>query len=127
MQSLYVQVKGPAAPGDAVSQLCLFPAYGGVDGRDEQNEEHGLLLPGCLRQHCQKVVDIEPCFVAVLLKQCMCDAKELAPNALAPICAEFGAKVADSVVVELCFYAEEKASLFCAVHFHAFMRCFEVQ
>ena len=61
--------------------------------------------------------------MTVLLQQCMCDAEELAPNALPPICAEFGTEVADGVVVQLRLHSKEKTSLFFAVHFYTFVRC----
>ena len=57
----------------------------------------------------------------------MRDAEKLAPDALPPICAEFGTEVADGVVVELRFHPEEETTLFFAVHFYTFARCFEVQ
>ena len=99
MECLDVEVEGPPAPDDAMPELCFLPANWGVDGGDKEDKKHDLILPGSLCEHSQQIVHVEPCFMAVLLQQCMCNAEELASDALPPISAEFGTEMADCAVV----------------------------
>ena len=126
VQSFDVEVEGPPTPGYAVTELRLLPADWCIDGGNEEGEEHCLLLPRCLREHCEEVVHVKPSLVAVLLQERTRDPEQLSSDTLPPICAELGAKVADCVVVKLCSHAEQETTLFFAVHFYAFVRCFEV-
>ena len=74
-QGFYVQVESPPAPGYAMAKLCFLPADRCINGGNEEGEEHGLLLPGRLREHCEKVVHVEPGFVAALVQKRMCDSE----------------------------------------------------
>ena len=51
-------MEGPAAPCDAVSELCFLPADGCIDGRDEESEDDCLLSPSSLREHGKKIINV---------------------------------------------------------------------
>ena len=120
-------MESPTAPSDAVAELCFSPANGCVDGRDEKSDDDCLLLPRGAGKHCKQIVYVEPGFVAMLTKQCVQNAEELAPDSLPPVCTELGPEVAHCVVVQFGLYLKEQAAVLFGVDFDAFVRCLEVK
>ena len=106
MQRFDVQMEGPSAPCDAVAQLRFLPADGCIDGSNEERQNDGFLLPGCLREHGEQVIDAQPRLVAILAQKCVRDAQELASDTLPTVCSEFCPEMAHHVVVEFGFHLE---------------------
>ena len=80
-----------------------------------------------LGKHGEQIVYVEPGLVRVSGQQSVCNAEQEASEALPPISAKFGAKVADSVVKELACVLEEQATLLIWSYLHAFVCSFKVQ
>ena len=98
-----------------------------ADNRHVISDKYYLVFPTAAREHGQQVVDVQPCFVAVLAEERVQNACYLGPYSLPPVRVVLGSEMADYIAVKLLTHREKQASMFLRGDFDRFTRCFKVK